>query len=267
MLATPKSRRAFTGNTVWLVWLLAAWLSLSARSEGNAAFAAHAEKVFEDAKARMAAEPTNAEAKWKFAKACFDWADYATADARREEIARQGIEASRSLTNLSPNSAPGHYFLAMNLGQMAESKTVGALSIIPQMEAHFKIASAYDPMFDYAGPERNLGVLYLQAPGWPLSIGNHTQAKIHLEKAAQLVPDYPGNLLYLIEAEIGWGEKSAALKNLKLLDEIWPQAKKKFPGEDFAADWADWEKRRAEARKKLETSPKPVASPRGETDK
>jgi len=247
--------------------LLLLCLVQSSAAQDNAAFAARAEKVFLAAKVRLGKDPANAEAQWKFAKACFDWADYSTTDSKREEIARQGIAAAQSLIDSDSNSAPGHYFLAMNLGQMAESKTVGALKIIPQMETNFQIALGLDAAFDYAGPDRNLGLLYLQAPGWGLSIGSNAKAKLHLQKAARLAPDYPGNLLYLIEAEIGWGEKTTALKDLKILDEIWPRAREKFPSAEFAADWADWEKRRAEAGKKLEKTAKPVGFPRGGTDR
>lgn len=221
------------------------------RGPGPSEFAARAQKAYEDGKSRFQVETNNPQACWQFAKACFDWAEFATNNTMRARLAEEGISASRHLISSDSNSVPGHYFLAMNLGQLARTKSLGALKIVTQMEAEFDEVLDLDADFDFAGADRNLGLLYLYAPGWPVSVGNNSKARFYLQKAVKRSPDFPENHLNLIDAEIKWGDKKAAIATLDALDALWPDARKKFAGEAWDADWASWEKHRDAARKQL----------------
>jgi tetratricopeptide (TPR) repeat protein len=234
--------------------------------DGNPDFAGQYKKAYQEAKARFEAQTNNAEAAWQFGRACFDWADCAGSNAAREEIAVQGITACRALIGQDTNSAPGHYYLGMDLGQLASTKTIGALKIVQEMEIEFKIAISLDPRFDYAGPDRNLGLLYHQAPGWPMSIGGKSKARQHLQKALKLAPNYPENVINLIEADLDWGDKNGALRELKVLDELWPAAQAEFTGEKWAPSWADWKPRRERAKKKAAEGSHAVEAPHKITD-
>jgi tetratricopeptide (TPR) repeat protein len=218
---------------------------------GHAEFAMHAEKAYLAAKTCFDAQTNSAEAAWQFGRACYDWADFATSSRQREDIAQQGIAACQALVQQDPKSAQGHYYLGMDLAQLAQTKTLGALKIVGQMENEFTIALGLDAAFDNGGPDRNLGLLYRDAPGWPLSIGSRAKARQHLQHALKLAPDDPENLLNLIEAELTWGERTDAARDLKTLDELWPKAREKFAGEEWESDWADWTARREMARKKI----------------
>jgi hypothetical protein len=149
----------------------------------------------------------------------------------------------------------------MNMGQVAETETLGALKLVRQMETEFAIALKANATFDYAGPDRNLGLLYRDAPGWPTSIGNRTKAREHLQQAVIVAPNYPDNVLNLIESELKWGDTAGATRDLKALDESWPKAQKQFTGEDWESSWADWTKRRDDVRKKVGASPSASTSP------
>jgi len=219
-----------------------------------AQFAKRAEKAFADAKTRFEADTNNAEAAWQFGRACYDWADYAATDTRRAEIARLGIAACRRLVEKDTNSALGHYYLAMDMGQLANAKRgFEGLRLVSQMETEFKIALGLDPKIDFAGPDRNLGLLYHQTPGWPISIGSKAKARLHLQQALKIAPDYPENHLNLLEAELKWGDTDGVLHGLKALDELWPAARKKLAGDEWASSWFDWDRRRNELEKKAET--------------
>jgi tetratricopeptide (TPR) repeat protein len=198
------------------------------------------------ARGRYQREATNAEAAWQFGRACFDRAEFATNDTERATLAVAGIAAMRTLTAREPKLAAGHYYLAMNLGQLARTKLLGALKLVDEMEHEFKAARALDEHFDHAGPDRNLGELYFQAPGWPASIGSHTKARKHLEHAVVLAPNYPENRLNLLEAYCDWDEPKGIRHELKALAELWPAAKTNFTGTAWIADWTLWEKRRGE---------------------
>jgi hypothetical protein len=218
-------------------------------------FAARAAKAYNDAKTRLAAHPADNEAAWQFGRACYDWADYATSSRQREQVAKEGIAACQEVIDRNPTSALGYYYLAMDSGQLARTKSLGALKIVSQMELNFKTALRLDANLDYAGPDRNLGLLYHQAPGWPLSLGSKTKARQHLQAALNRSPGYPENILNLAEAEMQWGEKADVLRHLRILDELWPTAKIKFAGEAWESSWVDWTDRREDLRKKLNARP------------
>jgi len=196
-----------------------------------------------------AKNPTNA---WQFARAAFDFAEFSTNNLQRADLARQGIAASRTLVAREPKIAAGHYYLAMNLGQLARTEFLGALRMVREMEREFLAAAALDARLDHAGPERNLGLLYREAPGWPVSIGSQRRARPFAEQAARLSPDYPENHLNLIESYLKWDEPDAAKKQLHSLDAIWPKAQKNFAGPKWAHSWDDWSLRRATAHKQLD---------------
>ncbi|MCX8089344.1 MAG: hypothetical protein N3I86_00185 [Verrucomicrobiae bacterium] len=212
-------------------------------SQPPASFAVRAAERFAVAQARFATAPTNVTAAWEFARAAFDCAEFATNNTERAALAEQGIAAARQALTGDSNCAPAHYYLGMNLGQLARTRTLGALRLVSDMERAFKAARALDAHFDFAGPDRNLGLLYLQAPSIG-SIGDRKKARQHLQRAVELAPDYPENHLNLAEALWKWGDRDGALRAFTALDEIWPQARLRFDGPDWEAAWADWTARR-----------------------
>jgi tetratricopeptide (TPR) repeat protein len=218
----------------------------------NKIFAARAEMEFQRAQIQFESNTNNPDAAWQFARACFDCADFATNKTERAALAGQGIAACRQLLARDTNSVAAHYYLGMNLGQLARTKSLGALKLVREMEKEFKTAAELDEHFDYAGPERNLGLLYRDAPGWPMSVGSRRKAREFLESAAQLAPDYPENYLNLIESDLKWKDYTAAKKELDALEALWPVAQKKFTAEKWEQNWDDWSTRRADARKELE---------------
>jgi tetratricopeptide (TPR) repeat protein len=226
---------------------MANWIAIA---EDTSNFAQCAERKFQEARKSFQTKPNDAEAIRQFGRACFDWAEFAKNDEQRETIAREGIAACRQLIARNPKSAPGHHYLAMNLGQLARTKTLGALRIVDEMEREFKEALELEAKFDHAGPDRCLGLLYFEAPGWPASIGSKAEARQHLQRAAQLAPGYPENHLCLLEAYLKWRDKKNLPRELKLTEELLPQARKEFTGEAWAQSWADWDKRWKKIREK-----------------
>jgi hypothetical protein len=228
----------------------------------NKIFAARAEAEFHRAQIQFQSDTNNSTNAWLFARACYDFADFATDDVQRATIAVQGIAACRQLVAREPKSAPAHYYLAMNLGQLARTELLGALKIVNEMEREFKTAQALDAQFDFAGPERNLGLLYRDAPGWPASIGSKRKARAFLDQAEKLAPDYPENNLNLAESFLQWHENEDAKKELDALDLLWPKAQTNFTGEVWEQSWDDWSTRRDDARKKLGETPAPLKPPK-----
>lgn len=203
---------------------------------------ARAERVYQAAAAAFEQTPTNIACAWQLGRACFDRAEFARDDAERAALAQRGIAACRAALARETNVAAVPYYLGMNLGQLARTRTLGALPLVREMETWFLRARQLDEHFDEAGPDRNLGLLYLEAPGWPVSVGHRGKARRHLERALELAPHYPENHLNLLEARLRWGESDLA-PAVRRLAELLPAARARYAGEAWLWTWADWERR------------------------
>ena len=242
--------------------LLATALHLPA-SERN--FAARYERLFSEGRAAWAATPTNSTAGWRFARAAFDWAEFATNQTQKISIARPGIAAARASISLQPRTAAAHYYLALNLGQLADAtRSLGGLKLVSEMERELKTACELEAAFDYAGPDRSLGMLYRDAPGWPVSVGSRAKARQHLERACVLNSAYPDNQLSLLEGLLKWGQQKNVLEKLKPTAALLATARQQLTGEEWAASWADWDRRWRDLQTKAGAEPiRPAASPKG----
>jgi tetratricopeptide (TPR) repeat protein len=214
-------------------------------------FVAEAEQKYRAAATRFRAEPGNVPAVIDFARASFDRAEFAANDDQRADLAQAAIDACHRALNENPNDAALHYYLGMNLGQLARTKGIGALKLVRQMEAEFIKARELNSELDYGGPDRNLGMLYLSAPGWPTSIGNHSKAREHLMRAVQIAPDYPENRLDLVDSFLKLRDDAGAQREAQVIAALWPQARQKFSGPEWASSWADWEARWRKDQEKL----------------
>jgi len=212
-------------------------------------FAAFVRAAYKSSQEQYQRAPTNTTLAWQHGRACFDVADLAANDAQRAAGAEEGIAACRQAIALAPKLAPAHYYLAMNLGQLARTQILGALGTVKDMEQAFKLARELDPALDYAGADRGLGLLYRDAPGWPLSVGSDKKARRHLQRAVELRPDYPENRLNLLEACLKWNDPKGVKKETEALKALFPAARTNYTGVAWAGAWADWERRWQQALK------------------
>lgn len=229
-------------------------------SASDPAAKASAQRSYLDAQARFRKNPRNPEAAWQFGRAVFDRAEFSASKAERAELADEGIAACRQAVEREPKSAAAHYYLGMNLGQLARTKSLGALKLVGEMRREFEAVRELDAHLDYAGADRNLGLLYRDAPAIA-SIGNRSEAQRHLTRAVELAPEYPENRFELIEAYLKWGERAAALRELKALEEVWPKARTKLTGPAWASSWLDWDDHLKRLRKKIEEPRKSLEAP------
>jgi tetratricopeptide (TPR) repeat protein len=257
-LATPKSWAAI--GLAGGLGLLAG-TTLAGPSPAETEFSAYAQQKFQEAKVRYEKAAGETEAAWAFGRACFDLAEFATNKTERASLAEQGMAACQRAIGLNSNSAPAYYYLGMDLGQLARTRRLSALRLVSQMEREFMRARDLDEHFDWAGPDRNLGLLYRDAPPFA-SVGSRTKAREHLKRAVELAPGYPENRLNLIETYLSWHEPNNARSQLTALEDLWPSARTNFTGKGWAASWADWEQRLRQSRKKLGQPSNPMSAPR-----
>jgi tetratricopeptide (TPR) repeat protein len=227
--------------------------------------ASRAKRVYWEADARFKKEPKNVEAAWQFGRACFDAAEFATNSTERAQMAEQGIAACKQALVQNRDSAAAHYYLGMNLGELAQTRGLSALKLVDQMQREFELARTLDELLDYAGPDRNLGMLYRDAPAW-ISVGSKSKARKHLIHAVELAPNYPDNRLNLAEAYVKWSDRVGVRREFKALEELWPKARTNFVGAAWSSSWVDWERRLRELKKKVEEPSKTLESPRQKTE-
>jgi tetratricopeptide (TPR) repeat protein len=232
------------------LWLAASGFTAKAQTNPAPTLLSLAQNAYKEAETQFHLKTNDVAAASHFARACFEYADLATNETQRAELAKVGIAVSRQMVAGDAKSGAGHYLLAMNLGELAqaEAPSLAAYKLVHEVEREFKLAADLDVKLDCAGPARTLGLLYFQAPGWPFSIGNKRKAQEWLEKAVALSPEFPENQLNLAEAYLKWRSKDEAAKTLANLETIWPAAKTNFTGTAHARDWHDWEERRRQLR-------------------
>lgn len=202
-----------------------------------------AEQGYLQTRIRYERERTETALMWQFGQACFELADVVASNARRAKLASEGIEVCKAALEREPKLAAAQYYYALNIGQLARTKSIGALRLVSQMESALKQTIKLDPTIDFGGPYRSLGLLYRDAPGWPASVGSRGKARQHLEKAVELRGDFPENWLTLMESYAKWGDKRALESNIKKVDELLVSARQRYTGEAWVVQWQDWERR------------------------
>jgi tetratricopeptide (TPR) repeat protein len=248
-LLGPMLQRLRTGTHISLTGCIRTWLATALMSlllwlpSTSAADLASGEerlrRNFQEAESRFAAARTNATAAWQFGRAAYELADVLRDVKECVKTAEAGVEACRLAISRNPNSAPAHYYLALNLGETARARKIGALKLLHEMEHELLTAKGQDALLDYGGPDRALGLLYLEAPSWPMSIGNKKKARAHLETAVDLSPDYPENRICLAEAYAKWGEARNLGAELTKLENLEGKARTQFNGPEWTAVWED----------------------------
>ena len=262
-ILNSRARQPAPGGWVAALFLFAGVGMVFAGETNHPVFARRAEAAFQRAQAQYQANTNDSVAAWQFARTCFDLNDFVTNNAGRAELASQGVAACRQLLARESNSAPGHYYLAVELGQWADTKrNLAAFKMVREMERELKTANDLDEHIDYAGPARCLGLLYRDAPGWPMSIGSRHKAREWLEQAVKWAPDYPENHLNLAESCWQWKDRETASNALQTLDALWPAARTNFTGEAWERNWADWSARRDVLHEKINEISTPDKSPK-----
>lgn len=213
-------------------------------------FPAAAEQEYHAALENWRKDSSSLTAAVAVARAAFMNAELVTRDSARAELAERGMEAARFVIARDAHHAAAHYWLAMNQGQLARTKLLGALGLVKDMVREFLQARDLDEHVDFAGPDRSLGLLYRDAPGWPTSVGDKSRARSHLLRAVKLHPEFPENQLCLLESYEKWGERERFDQQLKTAERVVQEAREKFTGPDWEYSRSDWENRLAAMKSK-----------------
>jgi len=176
------------------------------------------------------------DAQWQAAQVLAFLAENETRPAFRTEAAKRGIVLARHGRELKPDRVECHYWYAINVGLLADVDRSYGLSAVGEMESALNRAIEIDEGYDYAGPLRVLGILYLRSPAPPTSIGSPRKGLRLLHQAVDDFPDYPENYLYLAEALRDNGHVAEAKTALAEVLEAKPWPDRQFESSQWKAD-------------------------------
>jgi tetratricopeptide (TPR) repeat protein len=162
----------------------------------------------------LAADPRNTEAAWKLARARY-WLGTHTADhdeSRRDF--EDGITAGHAAVGLAPNRPEGHFWLAANMGGLAESFGLRqGLKYRKAIKQELEAVMQIDPAFEQGSADRALGRWYYKVPS--LFGGSHKTAEAHLRASLKYNPHSTASHYFLAEMFADDGRKSEAITELR----------------------------------------------------
>jgi tetratricopeptide (TPR) repeat protein len=167
--------------------------------------------------AALAADRRNFEAAWKLARADY-WLGGHAPERERRGFLENGIEAGRTAIAAQPNRPDGYFWMAANMGTLAESFGLrqGLKYRKPVREA-LETALRIDPAFQQGSPDRALGRWFFKVPG--LFGGSHKRAEAHFRASLRYNPNSTASHYFLAELLIDDGRKDEARAELqKVLD-------------------------------------------------
>src|SRR5262249_48371635 len=114
---------------------------------------------------QLARDPQSFEAAWKLARADYWLGGHGSEPGRRRAL-EAGIEAGRKASPLHPNRPEGHFWMAANMGALAESFGLRqGIKYRKPIKAELETVLRLDPAFQQGSADRALGRWYFRVPG------------------------------------------------------------------------------------------------------
>jgi tetratricopeptide (TPR) repeat protein len=172
---------------------------------------ASAKKAADAWAARLAVNPKDFESAYKLAQARYWLGTNGLPEPERKAALEAGITAARSAIALSPQRPEGHFWLAANMGALAESFGMRqGIKYRGPIKDALLVTLKLDPAFMDGSADRALGRWYYKVPG--LFGGSNKQSKIHLRKSLTYNPNSIISHLFLAETLADMGRKDEARK-------------------------------------------------------
>jgi tetratricopeptide (TPR) repeat protein len=146
---------------------------------------------------RSMEDPADFDAAWKLARAAY-WLGGHAPETERRAFLEDGIEAGRRAAALQPMRAEGHFWVAANMGALAESFGIRqGLKYRKAIKEQLQTVLRLDPGFQDGSADRALGRWYFKVPR--LFGGNHTRAEEHLRRSLAYDPHSTVTRFFLAE--------------------------------------------------------------------
>jgi len=172
---------------------------------------ASAQKATDLWTARLKANPKDFTAAYRLAQARYWLGTNGLPEPQRKGALEAGIEAARTAIAIDANQPEGHFWLAANMGALAESfglrqgmKYRGAIR--SALEMTLKLS----PAFLQGSADRALGRWYFKVPG--LFGGSNKKSEEHIRKSLTYGPNSVISHLFLADTLADMGRKDEARK-------------------------------------------------------
>jgi hypothetical protein len=164
--------------------------------------------------ARLAANANDFESAWKLARARYWLGTNGLPQPERRAALEAGIEAGRKAVAVQPNRPEGHFWIAANMGALAESFGVRqGIRYRGPIRDELQTVLKLDPAFMHGSADRALGRWYYKVPG--LFGGDKKKSETHLRKALSYNQNSVITRLFLAETLIELDRPAEARKELE----------------------------------------------------
>jgi tetratricopeptide (TPR) repeat protein len=216
--SSPRSASSFLIRSCIFLF----YISVAAAQSPDALYAdratlASARRAADLWAAALKADARNFEAAWKLARADY-WLGGHAADAERRAFLEQGIDAGRKAVAVQPNRPEGHFWIAANMGALAESFGLRqGLKYRKAIKQELETVRRLDAGFMDGSADRALGRWYFQVP--KLFGGSPQLAERHLRASLMYDPNSTASHFFLAELLLDQRRKEEARAELqKVLD-------------------------------------------------
>ncbi|MFN2447790.1 MAG: TRAP transporter TatT component family protein [Vicinamibacterales bacterium] len=181
--------------------------------------------------ARLLDHPGDFESAWKLARARY-WLGTQGPEPERKRALDAGIAAGHTAVHLAPNRPEGHFWLAANMGALAEAFGLRrGIKYRGDIRQALERSLALDPGFLQGSADRALGRWYFKVPG--MFGGSKKRSEAHLRKALTYNPQSIITRLFLAETLIDLDRKAEARNELEAalaapIDPDWAPEDRRF---------------------------------------
>jgi tetratricopeptide (TPR) repeat protein len=178
-----------------------------------------------------AAAASDFEAAWKLSRVSY-WLGTHAPEAERRAALERGVSAGEAAARLGPDRPEGHFWLAADMGQLAESfGIVQALKYRSRIKSELERVRAIDPFWQEDSADSALGQWYFEVPR--LLGGDRAKAEDHLRRVLDRFPDSQTALSFLAEVRVAEGRTREARALLQRVIAVSPDPDWAPEGRDF----------------------------------
>jgi tetratricopeptide (TPR) repeat protein len=155
------------------------------------------------------------DAAWKLSRVDY-WLGGHVPESERRQFLESGADAGRAAVAIAPNRPEGHFWLAANMGAIAESYGVRAgLKYRKPIKDELETLLRIDPRFMQGSADRVLGRWYFKVP--TLLGGSRKRAEEHLRASLKYNPNSTVSHFFLAELLIADRREAEARAELQMV--------------------------------------------------
>lgn len=181
---------------------------------------------------QLAANPKDFTAAARLAQARYWLGTNGLPEPERKGALEAGIGAARTAIALDPKKPEGHFWLAANMGALAESFGLRqGIKYRGQIRDAMEMVLKIDPAFQDGSADRAIGRWYYKVPG--LFGGSNRKSEEHLRKSLTYNPNSIISHIFLAETLADMGRQAEARKEAQAaidapLDPYWAPEDRRF---------------------------------------